>query len=512
VEEKQMAKQRNGLIILSMALGLLMSSLDNTIVSACINKVIQDIGGIEKNTWIFTSYMLAATSTMLIFGKLSDMFGRKKFYLIGIGLFLLGSALCGTANDINHLIFYRVIQGIGSGSIFPISFSIIFTMFNNPKDAAKMSGVFGAVFGLSSVAGPQLGTWISDTLGWRWCFYVNLPIGIASLLVLLISLRESKAENKPKIDFLGAFLIVVSTVSVMLALELGGKNYAWASWQIVGLFVLAALATMFFVAVERRAPEPMLPLSIFRNRMVLGTSFLVFCQGAIMFSAISYLPYFATFVLGKSNSNALLTPMMASVIFGAIVVGFLQMFFKFRTIMFATMALGIAVSLMFMNISKADPYWQIIGIVVLLGVGVVGPLMNVAQNAVAANVEQRYIGVSSSIVGFWRSIGGVMGASIMAVIVNRDMTSSATQAISKFHMPANQIAAAANPEKVFRAAGKFSPDLVQYYSREMGHAINHGFIVSLCFMCVGVVVALFVGTSKLQMKKQGEEASVQHVA
>jgi len=504
-----MARKKTGLIILSMALGLLMSSLDNTIVSASINKVIGDIGGLDKITWVFTAYMLASTSTMLIFGKLSDLFGRKRFYLIGISLFLIGSALCGTATSIEQLILYRVIQGIGSGSIFPISFSIIYTLFNNPKDAAKMSGVFGAVFGLSSVAGPQLGTLISDTLGWRWCFYVNLPIGIASFLVLLFSLQESKAENKPKIDFLGALLIVVTTVSVMLALELGGRDFAWDSWQIIGMFVLSAVAAVAFFFVERAAPEPMLPLSIFRSRMVSGTSFVVFCQGAIMFSAISYLPVFATYVLGKSNSNALLTPMMASVIGGAILVGFLQSFFKFRTIMFVSMVLGIGVSLLLMGISADNPFWQIIGIVVLLGLGVVGPHMSLAQSAVATTVDPKYIGVSSSIVGFWRSMGGVMGASIMAVIVNRDLSGSVARAVEKFKIPADQLKLAGNPEYVFRNASQFSADLVQFYRSEMGHAINHGFILSLCVMCAGAIVALLVGPAKLEMKKKGQNTGIE---
>ncbi|MBW5446733.1 DHA2 family efflux MFS transporter permease subunit [Cohnella sp. CFH 77786] len=510
-----MAKESSkGLIILSMMLGLLMSSLDNTIVSASINKVVDDIGGFDKNAWIFTAYMLAATSTMLIFGKLSDMFGRKKFYLIGIGLFLTGSALCGTATDIYQLIFYRVIQGIGSGSIFPISFSIIYTLFNDPKDAAKMSGVFGAVFGLSSVAGPQLGTWISDHLGWQWCFFVNLPIGIASFLVLLFALKESKADDKPKIDFLGAFLIIVSTVAVMLALELGGKDYAWDSWQIIGLFVLSVIGGTIFYFVEKRAHEPMLPLNIFKSRMVSGTSLIVFCQGAIMFSAITYMPYFATYVLGKSSSNALLTPMMASVIGGAILLGFLQAFFKFRTIMFFNMALGIVVSLLLMNLSYEAPYWQAIGIVVLLGLGVVGPLMSVAQNSIAASVDKKYIGVSSSIVGFWRSIGGVMGASVTAVIVNRDMASSAKQAISQFQIPADQIATAGNPGYVFRFVSQFLPkqaDLVTFYSHELSHAINHGFVVSLCFMGAGLIASLFVGPARMQMKRKSPEAGAQHI-
>jgi len=190
------ANRKNALIILAMALGMLMASLDNTIVSACIDKVIQDIHGFGKMTWVFTAYMLASTSTMLIFGKLSDLFGRKKFFLIGIGLFMVGSALCGTAASIEQLIAFRVVQGIGSGSIMPIAFSIIFTLFADPKHAAKLSGVMGAVFGLSSVAGPQIGTLIADHLSWRWCFYVNLPIGIASFLVLLFALSELTARTE----------------------------------------------------------------------------------------------------------------------------------------------------------------------------------------------------------------------------------------------------------------------------------------------------------------------------
>lgn len=500
-----MANDKRSYIILSMALGLFMSALDNTIVSASINKVIDDIGGLDQVAWVFTAYLLASTSMMLIFGKLSDMFGRKKFYLIGIGFFLIGSALCGTATDIHQLIFYRVIQGIGAGAIFPISFSIIYTLFNDLRDAAKISGIFGSIYGLSSVAGPPLGTWISNTLGWRWCFYVNVPIGIVSFLVLTLSLQESKAERKPKIDFLGALLVVVSSVSAMLALELGGNDYAWDSWPILGMFALSAIAITAFIFVERRAAEPILPLSIFRSRMVSGTSFLIFCQGAIKASAILYLPLYAAYVLGKSNMNALLMPMMASIIVGAIAIGYLQFLFKFRTIMILNMGLGIIASLMLMNMSESTPYWQIIGIVILLGFGVIGPLMNVGQNAIVASVDAKYVGVSSSIVSYLRNIGGVMGASVMTVIVNRDLSSSIVQAIEKFKVPADQLKAAEDIEFVFRNPGNFSPELLHFYSRAMGQAINHGFLLFLCMMCAGAVVALFVGTTKYEMKEQAEE-------
>lgn len=494
--------QRTGLIILAMALGLLMASLDNTIVSACINKVIQDIGGFENFNWVFTAYMLAATSTMLIFGKLSDLFGRKRFYLIGIGLFLVGSALCGMAGNIQQLIVFRVIQGIGSGSVFPISFSIIFTLFADPKHAAKLSGVMGAVFGLSSVAGPQLGTLISDHLSWRWCFYVNLPIGIASMLVLLFALKESRADRKPSIDFAGAALLVVSTVSLMLALELGGKDYGWGSWQIIGLFVLAAAGTAAFLIVESRAREPMLPLPIFRNRLVLGTSFLCFCQGVIMFSAITYLPIFSVAVLGRANSNGLLTPMMASLICGAILAGFLSTFFRLRTLMFANMALGIAAAWLLYSMTPSMSYGKVIAIMILLGLGVVGPLMSMAQSAVAMSVPPKYIGISSSVVGFWRNIGGIMGASIMAVIVNHHLQDSVAEAGAKFHIPPEQLAQLADPENVIRASDKMAPDLLTYMRDAIGSAINNGFILALCVMIVGAIAALTVGNAKLQARKQ----------
>ncbi|MED2975105.1 MFS transporter, partial [Fictibacillus sp. B-59209] len=221
--------KRMGFVVLAMALGLFMSSLDNTIVSASISQVIKDIGGFDKMSWIFTAYMLSATSTMLVFGKMSDLFGRKLFYLIGISMFLIGSALCGTAQNIDQLIFYRVIQGIGSGAIFPISFTIIYSVSTDPKQAAKMSGIFAGIFGISSVLGPQIGTWISESslLGWRWCFYVNVPFGLLSIVTLAIALKESKSDFKPKVDYLGTLLLVSSTVLLLLGLEWGGKDYAW---------------------------------------------------------------------------------------------------------------------------------------------------------------------------------------------------------------------------------------------------------------------------------------------
>lgn len=494
--------QRTGLIILSMALGLLMSSLDNTIVSASINHVIEDIRGFDKLSWIFTAYMLAATSTMLVFGKMSDLFGRKLFYLIGISMFLLGSALCGVAQSIDQLIWFRVIQGIGSGAIFPISFTIIYTVFADPKQAAKMSGVFGAIFGLSSVAGPQLGTFITEHWGWRWCFYVNVPIGVASFIILLIALKESRSDTKPKVDYWGTILLVITTVSIMLALELGGKDYAWSSLEIIGLFASAVIFGSLFVWVELRAEEPILPFTIFKNKMVLGTSIICFCQGALMFSAITYLPIFSVAVLGHENSNSILTPMMGSVVAGAIVAGFLQSKFAFRTLMTISMTIAVCTAILLSMLTIDTPQWYMITLMVMLGLGAIGPMMSVAQNSIASSVAPKYIGVSSSIVGFWRSMGGVLGASIMATIVNHEVKQQVADGAAALNIPADQVDTLANPELLVHAAGTITPEIRDFLRSVLGTAVDHGFILSICAAIIALITATLVGAGRLSANKE----------
>ncbi|MFC0186800.1 MFS transporter [Fictibacillus aquaticus] len=503
-----MQDKRMRYVVLAMALGLFMSSLDNTIVSASINQVIKDIGGFEQMSWIFTAYMLAATSTMLVFGKMSDLFGRKKFYMIGIGLFLIGSALCGTAQTIDQLIFYRVIQGIGSGAIFPISFTIIYSVSTDPKQAAKMSGVFAGIFGISSVLGPQIGTWISEAswLGWRWCFYVNLPFGILSMITLFFSLKESKSEKKPKVDYAGTLLLIMSTVMLLLGLEWGGKDYAWNSVQIIGLFAGAAVSIALFLWVESRAEEPVLPLTIFKDKMVFGTSAVVFCQGAIMFSAITYLPILSVAVIGNENSNSVLTPMMFPIMVGAILGGFLCTKLKFRSIMAVSMATGIVVAYLLGSITHNTAKWEVTTIMVVLGLVVLGPLMSVSQNAVAQSVDARYMGIASSVVGFWRSIGGVMGAAITATIVNNHLKDKMSEFAAASGLPAGQAEKMAKPEILMQDNIQLPPQVVSFMRDAVESALHNGFYVGLVACAIGFAISLTVGNTKyVFLKKNGPE-------
>ncbi|WP_261808047.1 MFS transporter [Paenibacillus sp. N3.4] len=507
-----MDKKKTGLIILAMALGLLMSALDNTITSAAISHIIGDINGFDKISWVFTAYMLASTSTMLVFGKLSDMFGRKLFYLIGIGIFLVGSALCGTAQDMTQLIIYRAIQGVGSGAIFPISFTIIFTILADPKQAAKLSGVFAAIFGLSSVAGPQIGTFLAENWGWRWCFYVNLPLGILSFIVLLLALKETRSDRRPKIDYIGTLFLIISTVSLLLALEFGGKDYAWSSWQIISLLAIALVIGFLFVLVERKAQEPILPLPLFKNRMVVGMMLACLCQGGIMFSAIAYLPIFSTAVLGSANSNGLLTPMMFSLMVGAVLFGAIQRFVSFRSVIAYSMVAGIVVGYLLSVVSHDASKWYMILLMVILGVGAIGPLMSVAQNAVALSVDRKYIGISSSIVGFWRNIGGVLGASIMATIVNSEYKSIIEVGAAQNNMPLEQVAKLANPDQLIRAGSTLPKETLNFIRDSLGTAINHGFILCIVFAIVGLGAVFIAGPLRFTMPIKKEETQSENTA
>jgi len=291
-------------------------------------------------------------------------------------------------------------------------------------------------------------------------------------------------------------------------MEWGGKDYAWSSWQVLGLFALGLVGLIAFIQVEKRAEEPVLPLGIFRNRVVLGTSIISFCQGVMMFGAITYLPIFSVAVLNHANTNSVLTPMMASMICGTIVSGMLMMKFKYRTLMTISMLFGVATSILLITLSRQIGDFEMILIMILLGFGAIGPMMSIGQNAMASSVDPRYMGVSSSIVGFWRNIGGVMGASVMAVIVNHQLKGIIEQGAAQNHIPAGQIDKLANPELLMHATDKIPAAIISFLRDSMGSAINQGFILSLCVAVIGVVVALNVGNSKFQAPNRKGETGV----
>lgn len=267
------AKQSNkplGIVIAGLLLAILMSAMDNTIVATAMGNIVGELGGLEKFVWVTSAYMVAEMAGMPIFGKLSDMYGRKKFFVFGIIIFMIGSALCGTASNITELALFRAIQGIGAGALIPTSFTIMLDAVP-PQSRGKMGGMFGAVFGMSSIFGPLLGAYITDHIAWEWIFYINLPLGVIALCMIAFFYKESHEHSKQPIDWLGAITLIGSVICLMFALEFGGKTFPWSSPEIIGMFAGSGLLLAIFLYVETKAKEPIITYGLFKNRVYTTT-------------------------------------------------------------------------------------------------------------------------------------------------------------------------------------------------------------------------------------------------
>lgn len=276
------------LILIGVLLGLFLSALDQTIVSTALPRIVADLKGIELIGWVSTSYLLASTSMVPIYGKLSDIYGRKYVLLFGIVVFLLGSLLCGLAGDMTQLVFYRGLQGFGAAALTSTAFAIPADLFA-PAERARYMGLFGAVFGLSSVVGPFIGGLLTDNLSWHWVFFVNLPLGVVALGFIIAKLPRLHSGLKPAIDYAGAATLLLTVIPFLLALTLDKNDFPWTSPLIISLFAVSAIGLIFFLLIERRAESPILPLHLFRNRTFTLTTIIGFTVGATLFAAIFFL-------------------------------------------------------------------------------------------------------------------------------------------------------------------------------------------------------------------------------
>ena len=310
------------LIFLALMLVLLLASLDQTIVSTALPTIVGDLGGISHLSWVVTAYLLAATIAGPLYGKLGDLYGRELVLQVAIALFLVGSALCGLSQSMAELIGFRTLQGLGAGGLIVVTFAVIGDVIP-PRERGKYQGYFGAVFGFSTVVGPLLGGFFVDHLSWRWIFYVNLPVGAVALTVIAFAFHARVDKQRHAIDFLGAALLAGTLASVVLFTSLGGTTWAWGSPKIIGLIVLSVVFLPLFVLAESRAAEPILPLSLFRNRTFAVTSAVGFIVGFALFGAITYLPLYLQVAKGSSptRSGLQLTPLMAGVLITSIVSG-----------------------------------------------------------------------------------------------------------------------------------------------------------------------------------------------
>lgn len=425
---EQVSKRNIRFIVTALLLGILMSAMDNTIVTTAMATIVSELNGMDQFVWVTSAYMVAVMAGTPIFGKLSDMYGRKRFFVFGLVVFVVGSMLCGMATSILELSTYRAIQGIGGGALMPIAFTIIYDIFP-PERRGKMTGLFGAVFGTSSIFGPLLGAYITDGWGWNWIFYINVPLGVVSLLLISLFYKESMARSKQKIDWGGAATLVGAVVCLMFGLELGGTTYAWNSVQIIGLFTGFIVLFIVFLFAESKASEPIISFEMFKNRLFATSNLVALCYGSVFIVATVFIPIYVQGVYGGSatNSGLILMPMMIGSVMGSQIGGIFSTRASFRNIMTFSVLCFTAgvVGLSTLTLDTPRLLMTVYSIITGLGVGF---SFSVLSMAAIHNFDMRQRGSATSTNSFMRSLGMTLGITVFGIIQRNSLASYLTDA------------------------------------------------------------------------------------
>ena len=509
------------LALAGLMLALFLVALDQTIVGTALPKIIAELEGFERYAWVTTAYLLASTAMIPVIGKLGDIYGRKWFIVAGAFIFLVGSALCGAAWGITELIAFRGIQGLGAGMIFANIFTSVADIFPDPARRAKFQGIFFSVFALSSVVGPTLGGWITDNLDWRWVFFVNLPLGLISLVALPFVLPQSTHRRRAKVDYLGAAIITATVVALLLALTWVGEGDAWYASRVLAGFAVSAVLLAVFVSVELRAEEPVIPLSLFKNRIFLSAALLMFFVGIAMFGIILYTPLFVQGALGKTatGSGTVLTPLVFAMTAVGVVGG--QIIARVRRVkpftLFGTIVMAFGVYLLTtLDIGSTQTTVALFLAVTGLGLGMIMPT---ATLAVQNTVEKEILGVATSAAQFIRSLGSTVGTAVIGSIVTKgyaeDLAASAPA-----QAPENLVSALQNPQALVSdeardaLAGAAFPggeqvvDLVIRTARQsLASSLHEGFVFVFFSVLAATAAALLMKDVYLSERAGANEDS-----
>jgi EmrB/QacA subfamily drug resistance transporter len=429
-------RQKIGVVAGTM-LALLLAALDQTIVGTAMPRIVSELNGLNYYTWVITAYLVASTIMVPIAGKLGDLFGRKPFLLAGMIGFVVASALCGQSHGMLELVIFRTIQGIFGGMLFATVFAVIGDLFP-PTQRARLAGLFGAVFGLSSIVGPTAGGYITDTWGWRWVFYVNLPVGVIAVLLVLATMPFVRSSASLRdIDFKGAAALVAGLVPLMIALSIT-RDHGWTSPEVLGLLGLAAVMLVIFFILEIRSDHPIVPFDLFKNSTFSVSMIVGFLSGFGMFGTIVFVPLIYQGVLGvtATNSGQLLTPMMLGLIVASTLVG--QLMVRIRLYRFLGTA-GVAVMLVGMwllsQVTVSSSRLEVVRDIVIIGAGL-GSTFPLYLTAVQSALPRNFLGVASSQVQFWRQIGGTLGTAVLGSVLSQRLPVHIGEQVAALHLPA----------------------------------------------------------------------------
>ena len=535
-EAPRYSRRETLLTMLSVLLVMLLASLDQTIVGTAMPRVIAELHGFEHYTWVTTAYLLTSTVMVPIYGKLSDLLGRKPIFLIGLVVFLIGSGLSGAAQSMTQLILFRGLQGLGAAALLPIAIAIVGDLFT-PRERARWQGITGAVFGLSSIVGPAAGGWLTENASWRWVFYVNLPLGIIALLTLLFlmpTLRHS--ASNARVDYVGAALLIAGTVPLLLGFTWAGTEYPWGSIQIVGLFVVALAALAGFIAYEawlmRNNGQPIIEPSLFKNRIFSISVLITVISNMALFGAIFFLPLFVQGVVGTSitSSGLLLTPLMITAIVGSILSGqIIAARGKYKVNAILGMVISVLGALLLLRLGRQSTNTDVLIAMVVMGLGMgVGMSLYtlVVQNALPSKIGQ-----ATSALTFFRSIGSAIALAALGSIMNNAYLpafQAALPATVQQQVPAQVLAGFNNPQillspeaqaqmsQQFAALGTqgqaLYTALLEAVKTGLVQGIHSVFVLSLVLMGVGLLAVFFLPEIELRGGRGRRRSEVGEVA
>ncbi|MGC8817996.1 MAG: MDR family MFS transporter [Athalassotoga sp.] len=499
-------------ILTAVLVGVFVSGMDQNVVGTAMPRIIADLGGMDLYSWVFTAYMLASTIFIPIFGKLSDIFGRKYFYMTGIGIFIIFSFFSGLSPTMYWLIFSRASQGVGAAMMTALGPVIIGDIFT-PKERGRYQGIFGAVFAVSSIIGPLIGGFLTDNVNWHWVFYVNIPIGIVAIILTYTFIPKNLGSNvlNVKVDYLGSFFIGISIFLFLLGTSYASIDNSWMERKVIVLFIASAITIFIFYFVERRAQEPIFELKLFRNKIFSLSSVINFITGFTLFALLVYIPLFFQAAQGQSamNSGLILMPAMVTGGVASILGGFyISKTGKYKLAFILSALISSYGLYRMISLTSTSPVLEINIDMMIAGFGA-GVSMGMMFVVIQGTVEKRYSGIALSSITFFRNIGGTIGTAVLGTVVSNYYTSQLQRIpkIVNFILPKDLLSFMNNPQFLMNKSdilSKVSPafktilnGIFADMSEYLANAIDRAFFLSMIMAIIALILAILLPRQKI---------------